>query len=337
MPNITCIAQPSRAKHVPSCGELLVLYELARRICAADSVGNRSHLGAGEHVRPDGGQAAAQNGAAGRGPCRRAGSTFRFQIPHLRSDVDRGAVANERAQDADTRVRTAPARRHIVLLVPDDRIPRRRLQGESSRREKLLQIRSLYLILPAARGGAYRTRPKSAAAIRYAAKVRSRARDGRHENDALGLLHEALRRRKGRAIRERRLQQLGTAQRNEPSARDVLLRVPDILRLLRIFAHRQGRCGSAWIPADGQLQASVSRHFAEGILAALAHIAFNMVYGLCLHSSWRQQMRSVSPCVQSVHYLSAKRNMARRELDVCRMGRNPRNVPGRNGALATRR
>ena len=152
----------------------------------------------------------------------------------------------------------------------------------------------------------------------------------------MGLLHEALRCRKSRTIRERRLQQLGAAQRHEPRPRDVLLRVPDILRLLRLFAHRERRCGRARFPPNGQLQASVPRNFAEGVLAALAHIAFDVVHGLRLHSARRQQVRRAPPCIQPVRHFPPQRNMARRELDVHRLGRDSRYFPRCNRPLASR-
>ena len=88
--------------------------------------------------------------------------------------------------------------------------------------------------------------------------------------------------------------------------------LPHVMREFGASAHKRlaeladvcGIGGRARISPYGQFQATVPCGFPERLLAALAHIAFNVVHGLRLHSVRRKQMRGATPCVQPVRHLS---------------------------------
>ena len=88
--------------------------------------------------------------------------------------------------------------------------------------------------------------------------------------------------------------------------------------------HRHRHRQTLWHPAHDQLQDAVllARH--RGVLAALAHLALDVVPRLPLHSARWFARGEVEICPQRFCHLPGERILARRQLDVHRLGRHPR-------------
>ena len=78
------------------------------------------------------------------------------------------------------------------------------------------------------------------------------------------------------------------------------------------------------ITAHDQLQDAVllARH--RGVLAALAHLALDVVPRLPVHPAWRFARWEMEIRAQRLHHLPRERFLARRQLDIHRLGRHPR-------------
>ena len=72
--------------------------------------------------------------------------------------------------------------------------------------------------------------------------------------------------------------------------------------------------------AAGQLFPSLCSSFHDRILEKVAHIAFHMVYGLYLYTSWRKQEGKACQIPQPVYYIYGKRPVAWGGLHICYMG-----------------
>ncbi len=72
----------------------------------------------------------------------------------------------------------------------------------------------------------------------------------------------------------------------------------------------------------------VRRDWFLGLLAALAHLALHIFAGLPLYSVRRKSGPPVSRCLESCHCHVSWRALARRGLDVCRLGTVARLLPG---------
>src|SRR6185437_16908637 len=69
------------------------------------------------------------------------------------------------------------------------------------------------------------------------------------------------------------------------------------------------------------------------ILAAVAHFAVHLPARLSLHTARRQPAWAVSPVFQSVHHHAAGWTLARRELDLCDLGRVARPLSDREPCI----
>ena len=151
--------------------------------------------------------------------------------------------------------------------------------------------------------------------------------------DALGLLQEGGRRRQLRRLRERGIRKLPRPDRKHSVARRRFLHFPDLRRLFGLLRHRHRHRQAVRSEADAQLQRAVflARH--RGVLAAVAHLAHDMVSRLHLHPARRKPRLKSEGGSQHVHNLPRERFLARRRLDVHRMGRISRNaVPALDSA-----
>ena len=90
--------------------------------------------------------------------------------------------------------------------------------------------------------------------------------------------------------------------------------------------HRHRHRQALWHPAHDQLQDAVLLPRHRGVLAALAHLAFDVVPRLPLHSARRFARGEMEIRPQRVHHLPGERILARRQLDLHCLGRHSRHA-----------
>ena len=133
--------------------------------------------------------------------------------------------------------------------------------------------------------------------------------------DLLGLLQEARHRRQRRGHRQQGLRAGGS---------DVLhslgwclrLRHPDLRRLFCLHGHRPRHVALARIRADGELRPPVHGAQPRRFLAALEHLALQLVPRLRLHSARRLALRDVDVGAQRARDVPLVGPVARRELEL---------------------
>ena len=108
----------------------------------------------------------------------------------------------------------------------------------------------------------------------------------------------------------------------------------DLLRLRRLFDHRDRRRHVPGLRDAGQLPFSVCGDRLLGFLAALAHHAVGVAARLPVHPARRQPPRPGAHVHGADGDDAARRPVARRKLDVRRVGRTARHVPGRRTRVA---
>ena len=121
----------------------------------------------------------------------------------------------------------------------------------------------------------------------------------------------------------------------EVAARDLRLRRPDLLRLLRLHRHGDRPGAAARLPAAAELRPALPGAQPPGLLAALAHDAVALAARLPLHPARRQPRRAAADLPQPDAHDAARRPLARRGLDVRGLGRHPRQALSRR-ALGAR-
>ena len=102
------------------------------------------------------------------------------------------------------------------------------------------------------------------------------------------------------------------------------LHAADLLRLLRLFRHGDRPRPDVRPAPAVQLQRAVPRAVDARLLAALAHDAVPLPARLPLHPAGRQPLRTAAPGSQRHRHHAARRPVARRELDLRRVGRAAR-------------
>ena len=102
----------------------------------------------------------------------------------------------------------------------------------------------------------------------------------------------------------------------------------NIFRFRRLFHYCDWRRVDARFSSQGQFSFSLRCNRVLRFLAALAHFAFNVSARLPLHSARGQSGPSFPHGAQSCHRHVSRRSLARRGLDVCRMGLIARLVSG---------
>ena len=123
---------------------------------------------------------------------------------------------------------------------------------------------------------------------------------------------------------QRHLCQLHRILRAHPHARCRVFCLSDLRGFLRLQRHRHRHRQTLWHPAHDQLQDAVLLPRHRGVLAALAHLALDVVPRLPLHSARRFARGEVEIRPQRLRHLPGERILARRQLDVHRLGRHPR-------------
>ena len=88
--------------------------------------------------------------------------------------------------------------------------------------------------------------------------------------------------------------------------------------------------------ADGEFQGAVLRPVHPELLAAVAHIADELVSGVCVLSSGREPEGACPHPAQHLDRVCPQRAVARGKLDVCSVGRASRAVSQRGAYLAAR-
>ena len=107
-------------------------------------------------------------------------------------------------------------------------------------------------------------------------------------------------------------------------ARRHLLHFPDLWRLLGLLRHRHRNGEAVWNQADAQLQRALLQSRHRRVLAALAHQPDDLVQGLRLHPFGRQSRLEGQGGAQHLRHLPVVGFLARRQLDLHRLGRVPR-------------
>ena len=112
-----------------------------------------------------------------------------------------------------------------------------------------------------------------------------------------------------------------------PGARGLRLRGADLLRLLGLQRHgdRPGR--AARLPVSAQLRSALPRAEPARVLAALAHLAVDVAARLSLQAARRQSRQPLVHHAQPDDHDAARRHLARRGVEVRRLGRAARRRP----------
>ena len=112
------------------------------------------------------------------------------------------------------------------------------------------------------------------------------------------------------------------------------LRGADLLRLLRLHGHRDRDRAPARLQLPAELRLALRGHVVAGLLAALAHDALALAARLPLHPARRQPRRRGDHVPQPDADDAARRALARRRVDVRRLGRDPRGRALRGAVVA---
>ena len=229
----------------------------------------------------------------------------------------------------------APAARHLVLHVQRHELRDRRLPRRRDRDAELPALRGVHRPVPArhrradpalaGRGG--RLRRQAAPPDDASGGARPVLHRLRHGQEAAHRRRDAAAR--GRALRQRRppplLQRVGGRPRLHP---------PALLRLQRLLGHGGRPRLPARLPLPAELRLAVQGRQPEPVLAPLAHDAVVLVARLPLHPARRLAPRHRRHGAQPDADLSPRRPLARRRVDVHRLGPAARHLPvgARGGA-----
>ena len=256
---------------------------------------------------------------------------FKYADFFLRSSRDlldqRGAVGRQH----DHR-RHAPGR-HLVLHVSGAQLRHRHLPSRL-RARTADQLRDVPLVLPARRRRTDRPCTRVHAADRRAQGPAAHRREPR----VLPHLHRPVQEGRDRELPRDRDRRCGVRV-TEPAfgarnpRRDLRVRGPDLRGLQRLHGHGDRDRAAARVPVPAELRRPVHRDLAAGLLAALAHDVVAVAARLPLHTSRRQPRRQVADLPEPDDHVRARRALARRGLDLRRVGRDPRVLPQRR-ALA---
>ena len=122
---------------------------------------------------------------------------------------------------------------------------------------------------------------------------------------------------------------------HRPGARGLWLRGADLLRLLRLHRHGDRSCGAARLSLSAQLRSALPRAEPARVLAALAHLAVVVAARLSLQATRRQSRQPLVHRAQPDDHHAARRDLARRGVEVRRLGRAARRRPGDRALAAT--
>ncbi len=231
----------------------------------------------------------------------------------------------------------AAAARHLVLHVQRHELRDRRLPRRGDRHAQLPALRGVHRPVPA---GHRRSDPALAG---RRAHVRGPAAPPDHApGGARPLLHrlrhgqEAARRRRhaaarGPTLRQRRPPPLLQRVGGRPG-----LHPPALLRLQRLLGHGRRHRLPAGLPLPAELRLAVQGGQPQPVLAPLAHDALLLDARLPVHPARRLAARHGDDGAQPDDHVHPRRLLARRRLDVHRLGPAARHLPvgARGGAQA---
>ena len=97
---------------------------------------------------------------------------------------------------------------------------------------------------------------------------------------------------------------------------------------LGIFRYCKGLRQTVRNRINGELQEPVFCNQRQGFLGTMAYFPFQLVQGLSIYSTGRQQGRQIQKLHQCHGYISGERTLARRKLELCYLGWDPRSGAG---------
>ena len=182
-------------------------------------------------------------------------------------------------------------------------------------------VRALRDVLPAARRRPDRAAAEPAAPVPRGAPLRLRPRRRRPPAHGVGTLQEGRRRRPARRAREPRLRRAAQLHRPARSCSGT------VVFAFQIYCDFSGysdiAIGAAQVMGFTLMENFDRPYLARsisGVLASLAHLALDLVPRLRLHPARRQSRRAPALVRQPAHHLPRERPLARRELDLRRLG-----------------
>ena len=113
-----------------------------------------------------------------------------------------------------------------------------------------------------------------------------------------------------------------------------LLHLPDLFRLLGLLGHGDRHRPHARLPPARELRHAVHRLQHHRVLATLAYLAHHLDTRISVHSARRQPCFAASGLYQPLGLLSCLRSVAWRGVDLRRLGRLQRPVPGLGPAVS---
>ncbi len=251
-----------------------------------------------------------------------------FQICQLHSRQPGSSLQRVRRGSARTDLQPDPAARHFVLHVPvAELLPRHSCRPIQAER-KLRQAPALSDVFSAPDRRAHHAPRATDAAIRSAADATIRSDDFRVASFSVGAVQEGFRRRPACGVCRRGLRGARPLPRAWLRAGILFLRLPDLLRFLRLYRHGARRVAYPRHRALREFPPAVFRGFASRILDAMAHFALHLDARLPLYSAGRQSSRAGTLGRGHPGRLRPERTMARCKLDLRAVGPLSRRVIG---------
>ena len=148
------------------------------------------------------------------------------------------------------------------------------------------------------------------------------------EDAPVGHVHEGGRGRPRGALRRYGIRELRELHRHDVPRGQPALQRPDLCRLRGLLAdgHRRGK--GLRHRACRELPPPLFCRQRHRLLAPLAHLALHLAQGLHLHPARRQPMREAPLLLEHPRDVPRQRHLARRQLDLHRLGTAARHQPG---------
>ena len=276
----------------------------------------------------------AAPGAALAGARREPRRARLLQVLRLLRHLDGQHGVVGRPRRAPRREVDRAAGRHLLLHVHGDQLRRRRVPRRV-RADDAREVRGVPLVLPAPRGRADRAPGRVDPPDRQAPRPAPRRHEPRLLPDRDGIVQEGGDRELPRGVDRRRgVRSTGTALVARDPHRDLCLRGPDLRRLLRLHRHGDRDRPAARLLVPAELRLAVCRRFGAGLLATLAHDALALAPRLRLHPARRQPEGDDRHLPERDADDADRRALARRSLDLRRLGRPPRHRARRRAVVA---
>ena len=219
------------------------------------------------------------------------------------------------------RVSHPPADRHQLLRLPRDQLRGRHLPAAPDAERNLLTYALFIVVLPSAdrRSDRARVAPAPAApggaARPNANQVYSRARADRARP-----VHEGRDRRRRRAVANSTFRGSETRGIIPLASGAVRVRDPDLRRLRRVHRHRAWVSRAVRDRGVPELRAAVPVDEHHAVLADVAHLTVELAARLPLRAARRQPARPTPDLPQPLHHDAPRRALARRVMDLRRVG-----------------